>query len=248
MTQQENPAPIPSATIMLLRQREEMEVLMVERGAKAVFGSAHVFPGGKLDAADTAPHWHELTEGAEHLSDLDRGLRIASWRELHEETGLLPEACLPGRSEDTMAFEEIVRRSGARLPLHHLAPFGRWITPKGAKWRFDTHFFLCPLDAGEGMSDGFETVSLEWIAPSRALEAGATGALNLMFPTKCQLQRLARHRSIEEAIADANMHPVVPIEPVWEQRDGRTYVRMPENCGYDIAEQPVEIHRSLGTD
>jgi 8-oxo-dGTP pyrophosphatase MutT (NUDIX family) len=44
--------PIPSATIIVVRQRDEMEVLLVERAAAGPFGSAHVFPGGKMDADD----------------------------------------------------------------------------------------------------------------------------------------------------------------------------------------------------
>src|SRR5437764_3817760 len=51
-----------------------------------------------------------------------------------------------------------------------LVKFSRWITPAQVKIRFDTHFFLAPLPAGqEPKIDGQECVDLGWFTPAAAL-------------------------------------------------------------------------------
>ncbi|MBV2183561.1 MAG: NUDIX domain-containing protein [Rhizobium sp.] len=235
--------PLPSATVMLLRERDGLEVLMVERSSASDFASAYVFPGGKVDADDHGEHWLDLVEGADQLSAVERALRIAALREVYEETGLLPEACLDGLQAlpGSPGFIDIVRTSAGRLPLHHLTPFARWITPSMRPRRFDTWFFLCPLDAGEAACDGHETVSLGWVSPQRALEEEEAGQRLLMFPTKSQLRRLSQCDSIAAAIAQAQNQPIVPIEPAWQVRDGSRYVTIPAGCGYDVCEEKTQV-------
>src|SRR6478609_2195188 len=65
-----------------------------------------------------------------------------------------------------------------------LTPFSRWITPAEVKIRFDTWFFVveAPADA-EPAVDGGECVDLRWLRPQDALDAGTSGALQLVFPT-----------------------------------------------------------------
>ena len=47
-----------------------------------------------------------------------------------------------------------------------LVKFSRWITPAEVQIRFDTHFFLAPLPAGqEPAIDGEECVDLGWFTP-----------------------------------------------------------------------------------
>ena len=53
-----------------------------------------------------------------------------------------------------------------------LVKFSRWITPAEVQIRFDTHFFLATLPAGQvAQIDGEECVDLGWFTPSGALEA-----------------------------------------------------------------------------
>ena len=53
-----------------------------------------------------------------------------------------------------------------------LIKFSRWITPKEVQIRFDTHFFLAEMPAGqEPRIDGEECVDLGWFTPAQALEA-----------------------------------------------------------------------------
>jgi 8-oxo-dGTP pyrophosphatase MutT (NUDIX family) len=97
----------------------------------------------------------ERTEG-----DDDSAHRAAAVRELREEAGI----ALPAATE--------------------LVKFSRWITPDVVKTRFDTHFFLASLPAGqEPRVDGQECVDLGWFTPRGALDAYAAEQIALVFPT-----------------------------------------------------------------
>jgi 8-oxo-dGTP pyrophosphatase MutT (NUDIX family) len=69
--------PIPAATILLLRDAPELEVLMLHKSSQIAFGGMWVFPGGRIDAED-------------HPNDgnVDTAARNAAVREAHEEAGL----------------------------------------------------------------------------------------------------------------------------------------------------------------
>jgi 8-oxo-dGTP pyrophosphatase MutT (NUDIX family) len=70
--------PIPSATVVLLRDRDEgVEVLMLKKNSKITFGGMWVFPGGKIDAAD-----QRVDE------DSELGARRAAVREAQEEASI----------------------------------------------------------------------------------------------------------------------------------------------------------------
>jgi 8-oxo-dGTP pyrophosphatase MutT (NUDIX family) len=227
--------------VLLLRDRGCMEVLMVKRGDGAFFGSALVFPGGKRDASDVDPAWDDYIEGAQELDREERGMRIAGWREVFEETGLLPSPCFNGvaRADRSDNFFDLVRRSGLRLPLGDMFPFANWITPKISPKRFDVHFYLCALDGNEAVCDGFETVEAEWIMPAEALARGARGEWHLLFPTKSQLRRLGESRTIEDALAAAAAQPIVAIEPQREVREDGAFVTIPAGYGYPVTEEAI---------
>src|SRR6266699_5486845 len=77
-----------------------------------------------------------------------------------------------------------------------LVKFSRWITPAQVKIRFDTHFFLAPLPAGqEPRIDGQECVDLGWFTPAAALDAHRAGKLALVFPTIKHLEQLSEFDS-----------------------------------------------------
>jgi len=93
----EPPVPVPSATIMLLRDGDTgLEVFMVKRHHQIDFASgALVFPGGKLAAGDRDPALRALCDGAEALTDDELALRAGAIREAFEESGILlaPLSC-----------------------------------------------------------------------------------------------------------------------------------------------------------
>ena len=95
-----------------------------------------------------------------------------------------------------------------------LVKFSRWITPAAVTIRFDTHFFLAPLPAGqEPQIDGEECVDLGWFTPAGALEAYAGEELPMVFPTIKHLEQLRDFASVEELLAYAAGKTVEPIEP-----------------------------------
>jgi 8-oxo-dGTP pyrophosphatase MutT (NUDIX family) len=95
-----------------------------------------------------------------------------------------------------------------------LVKFSRWITPAQVKIRFDTHFFLAPLPAGqEPRIDGQECVDLGWFTPDAALDAHGAGEILLVFPTIKHLEQLREFDSVDALLAHARGRDVQPIEP-----------------------------------
>ena len=83
-------APRPSTTVLLVRDGADgLEVLMVVREDRGQYASAMVFPGGVVDPQDADEAWLELVDGAGNVGAAERVRRIAGFRELWEETGLL---------------------------------------------------------------------------------------------------------------------------------------------------------------
>jgi 8-oxo-dGTP pyrophosphatase MutT (NUDIX family) len=95
-----------------------------------------------------------------------------------------------------------------------LVKFSRWITPAAVQIRFDTHFFLAAMPAGqEPRVDGEECVDLGWFTPAGALEAHAAGEIMLVFPTIKHLEQLGEFATVQELLAYARGRNVQPIEP-----------------------------------
>ncbi len=72
----DNPA-IPAATVVLLREAPELEVLMLHKTSKIAFGGMWVFPGGRIDPDDYPAD-----------GDADTAARNAALRETREEAGI----------------------------------------------------------------------------------------------------------------------------------------------------------------
>jgi len=96
----------PAATVLLLREvGGELEVLMMRRDTRIAFmGGMWVFPGGRVDAADTSPlvrsrvpaavlqAWQgrlRSMQGAPLVEDESLALLVAACRETFEESGVL---------------------------------------------------------------------------------------------------------------------------------------------------------------
>jgi 8-oxo-dGTP pyrophosphatase MutT (NUDIX family) len=235
------PVPRPSTTVLLVRDSADgLEVLMVVRNAQSYFASALVFPGGVIDAEDADAAWLELIDGAAELDEAECVRRIAGFRELYEETGVLlldaPER-RPQTGGEGAAFLDVVRQSGGRLDLAAMAPFAHWVTPENAPKRYDTHFHLCwRTTEMTAISDGRETVSAEWLRPAEAIALGAAGERNLLFPTKCQLELLAQTPTVEAAVAAARTRRIVPVTPTFDRRPEGNFLSIPEETGYPVRE------------
>jgi 8-oxo-dGTP pyrophosphatase MutT (NUDIX family) len=95
-----------------------------------------------------------------------------------------------------------------------LVKFSRWITPPQVKIRFDTHFFLAQLPAGqEPRVDGEECVDLGWFTPRAALDAAEREEIVLVFPTIKHLEQLAAFPSADAVLDHARERDVEPVVP-----------------------------------
>ncbi len=240
-------APVPrlAATVLLIRDRSGLEVLMVERNEQAYFASALVFPGGIVEADDSDEAWLDQAIGHAGLTPAERALRIGAFRELFEETGVLLTGPVIADSErvpapEGAAFRDLVKGRGARLDLAAMHPFAHWITPETSPKRYDTHFRLCGLDTDlTAVSDGLETVSAEWLRPKDALDLGRAGERKLLFPTRLNLEMLSASASVDEAIAAAGRREIVTVTPKIERRPEGMFLTAPANAGYGRAEEFV---------
>lgn len=218
-----------AASVLVLRD-DPFEVLMVRRHAAQSFASALVFPGGTVDPTDASEGWRTLVAPTDLDAD-ERALRIAALREVHEECGLF----LGLRADMPVAtdFRTLVACASEPLALDRLVHFGHWITPAHRPKRFDTHFFLARMPAGQQpRADGNETVGFEWVEPSRLLDSVARGERELLFPTLMNLKRLAESASVADAMHRARAREPFAVRPVLTSVDGGVEITIPEEAGY----------------
>jgi 8-oxo-dGTP pyrophosphatase MutT (NUDIX family) len=215
------PAPArQAATVILLRAGSDgPEVLLVKRNPAARFmGGVWVFPGGAVEDADGSAAAEDAAseggyapegDGRNAAHEDDRAHRAAAIRELREE---------------------------AAITLHdpaELVKFSRWITPAEVQIRFDTHFFLAELPAGqEPAVDGEECVDVGWFTPPAALLAHREQQIALVFPTIKHLEQLTPFTSVHELLAYARGRRVEPVQPRVVVRGEVARVLLPDEEGY----------------
>ncbi|MGE0233025.1 MAG: NUDIX domain-containing protein, partial [Flavobacteriaceae bacterium] len=151
-----------AATVMLIRETDRLEVLMVRRHHQIDFMSgAMVFPGGKVEQADADPRWAEHAKGWDTVPDLERAARVAAVREAFEESGVVigAENSAASHAEmletrkaidaGTLPFLDFIKEQDIEIDIGCLTLFSRWRTPPIAPKRFDTFFFLAPVPADQ---------------------------------------------------------------------------------------------------
>jgi 8-oxo-dGTP pyrophosphatase MutT (NUDIX family) len=248
----ELPDPIPAATLVLMRERERgpPELLVTERtGAMAFAAGALVFPGGRIDEDDVRTA--ELLAGGVP----DAAARIAAIRETIEETGIAPGLIPPPCPDVVRALHSgiileeplagMLERLGLALDLDALTPFARWCPNFRETRRFDTLFYLAEAPAGAPapVVSEHEAVRAFWASAADILAEIDAGQAHAIFPTRRNLERLARFGSIAEARADAERHPVTRITPWLEERGGGPHVCIPEGIGYPVTSEPLATAR-----
>lgn len=174
--------PRDAATLVLLdRSGTEPRLLMGRRKASLVFmPGLYVFPGGRVDPADTAmPHVGDLSESCRAKLALRsrvsrrrmRALALAAIRETAEETGvLIGRRVAPAQVPRTWTP---FATHGVTPDLSSLVFILRAITPPGRPRRFDTRFFLAEASAVGGhipAEDFAETdlEAVEWLSITEA--------------------------------------------------------------------------------
>jgi 8-oxo-dGTP pyrophosphatase MutT (NUDIX family) len=256
------PAIRDAATVILVSDRPDLHVLMLERTGRAVFGpGATVFPGGAVDPADGASRLlsrvidlDDVTASAEHgLAEGGLGLRIAAIRECFEEAGiLLAREAAGGAPVDhtselaaardqlnagTLGLLDLLETRGLVLAARELRLFSHWLTPLGAPRRYNTWFFVAPAPHGvDGAHDDNELVASGWVRPHDALAQFAAGEIDLIFPTEMSLRALTRYECVADLFDD--------LDAVTRDAQGRSRV-VPDGTGERVA-LPADADRSTG--
>lgn len=265
MDPSEIPTPLPSATVLLLRDGNDgLEVFMVERsGQVGAFPGAMVFPGGKVVPEDYSPELRALTDNAHGLDDEAFGFAVSSVREAFEECGVL----LAHRDCDTLDDEELAPLSeyrdaigradipfaqfltdhDLRLDLAGLAPFSRWITPVFSPKRFDTMFFLAAVPPNQTLShDGSETVHGLWMRPQQVIDAADKEMKHsLYFATRLNIMDLALSDTTEDALARAAGRSPYHVMPWREMTDDGPRLRIDPDAGYALVEATFDEARGV---
>jgi glyoxylase-like metal-dependent hydrolase (beta-lactamase superfamily II)/8-oxo-dGTP pyrophosphatase MutT (NUDIX family) len=251
--------PRPAATVVLVRPGNGgLEVLLTHRPPSMAFApDVHVFPGGRVDAADADPALAARSvvtgpEAAEALGgNLEPGpamaAHVAAIRELFEEAGVLLAETPAGRERvaaarsallgGTAAFPGIAEDLDLRLRTDRLVPLSRWVTPPTLPRRFDARFFVAELPEGvEPTFEGDEVLAHGWLRPADALDAMANGALPMWLPTSTTIQQLEHAATVAEVRDRLSPRRLGPVE-VETVAPGVTRIVMPAGGG--IAGQPV---------
>lgn len=210
--------PIPAATVLLVRDGDEIEVVMGLRPAGGVFGGIWVFPGGAVEPIDV-----EAAGGDDELA-----WRLAGLRETAEETGILittpsvPHLHLEGDLHRRLSEQ------GARFDTDRLVYLSNWVTPRPVKRRFDTRFYLVVDQIGASpsvVSAEFERI--EWVPVAQALARETAGEFPMIFPTIAHLRYVGGFRLVDELLSEVRSLDRIPqIEPRLFERGGRPQIEV----------------------
>jgi 8-oxo-dGTP pyrophosphatase MutT (NUDIX family) len=242
---------IAAATVMMLRDTPAgPEVFMVVRHHEIDFASgALVFPGGKVDPADRDTGLRAHCANADAYDNKELSLRVASIRESFEECGIL--LAREKGSDDFISAERLQQLEGWRtrfnagestmlefgevenleFALDALAFFAHWITPEMMKRRFDTYFYMARAPEDHvGLHDGSESVDSVWITAKQALAEADAKKRTVIFPTRMNIEKLAKRESVDDALAQCG--EVVTVVPFVEKEGDKAYLRIQTEAGY----------------
>ncbi len=241
---------------MLVRDAPDLEVFVQRRNLDSVWiAGATIFPGGAVDADDRASSWAERCVGwddtrasaALDVADGGLGFLVGAVRETFEEAGVLLARDRAGRVVDAGAehlvharddlnagrsgFAEFIATHDLTLATDELHVVSHWVTPRGSPRRYSTWFFLAAAPPGAYVHDDNELIASAWIRPVDALAAEVAGEIELILPTRKNLELLTRFDSVGAALAAARAaHQEGPPNFVTESRAGRR-IALPGEAG-----------------
>ena len=219
-----------AATILLVRDAPTgVEVFMQQRATAADFGGMYVFPGGKVDPADSHGEIAALcpglsdNEASAQLGIADGGLAywVAALRECFEECGVLLahdademamdphapavrgrfHAYQQGLREGSLNMVDICRSEQIQLSVRRMRYFSHWITPEGPPRRYNTRFFITEVPADQQADhDEWESVNSVWTRAQTALERWRAGELQMIHPTVMTLSSILDVGSVDELL------------------------------------------------
>ena len=199
-----------AATVLLLRDTDHgIEVLMTRRSMTASFApGAYVFPGGGIDAADSAAHGQSTRRDTQ--SDLHLTQAIAAIRESFEELGVLLAKHADGSHVNTADIAALDRKApfaaqckarGLTLAGADVFVLAHWVTDRDLPRRFDVPFLVARMPEGqEPVADEAEQFEPEWIRPADALARHEAGNFFIIFPTIRTLERLKHYACVDDVL------------------------------------------------
>jgi 8-oxo-dGTP pyrophosphatase MutT (NUDIX family) len=229
---------------------------MVRRHEGTAFmGGAHVFPGGRVDAADDDAD-SSWCDGIDHAVGQLDGLpsaqalayHVAAARELFEEAGVLLARHPAGDyvslaaaadherlKQDRMRVHEgqtsmraVIERAGLRLALDALVLFAHWVTPPVDTRQFDTRFFMTRVPPHQAPAhDETETTHSLWARPADAIAASMKQEIVLPPPTWSTLREIEAFESVNAALAWARRRTVIRRMPLATEQDGHRMLLLP---------------------
>ncbi len=202
--------PRPAATVLLLRDAGDgIEVLMTRRSMTASFApGAYVFPGGGIDALDSASHAQARRRATQ--SDLHLTQAIAAIRESFEELGVLLARRNDGSMADhsdiaaldrSQAFAAQCATQGLTLAADEVFVLAHWITDRDLARRFDVPFLVARMPEGQApVADEAEQFEPVWVRPADALKRHREGQFFIIFPTIRTLERLLDYTEVDAVL------------------------------------------------
>jgi recombination protein RecT len=216
------PAPTrPAATVLLLRDTPDgLEVLMTRRSTTASFvPGAYVFPGGGVDALDSASHAQARRRASQ--SDLHLTQAIAAIRESFEELGVLLARRADGAHADQHDIAALSRARpfttqchtrGLLLAADEVFVLAHWITDRDLPRRFDVPFLVARMPEGQTpVADEAEQFEPVWVRPVDALARHAAGQFFIIYPTIRTLERLLHYAEVDAVLQAC----AVNEQPLW---------------------------------
>lgn len=257
----------PAATVMLIDDRPDLQVFMLERHANTVFaGGMWVFPGGAVDHQDDAAYFrdiatHRTDEEASRLLQIESGgiaYYMAAIRETFEEAGILlalhkeDESPLVITEENAARFSDyrdrlnagaielktILERENLLADVGQMHYIARWITPLGSPRRFDARFFIARIPSNQvPLHDDGELVNSAWLRPADVMQRYADEQMAMISVTERMVRSLSLFDSAQGVIRSASQNLSDERAKV-HQTTG--VILMPGETGYDEALDNVE--------
>ena len=264
--------PRASATVVLLRDAPQkgLEVFLLRRHTdSAVLGGAYVFPGGKLDEADSSElvlrhldqdplNLHHSLAEPDIQTHMAAGLYVAAIREALEECGVLYARA---RNSDALAhdtvqraqwqkrlhagetFANVLSSGDLQLDTQHLAPWSRWITPRMpsvTSKRFDTRFFVAVLPPNQTpIHDDVEAVDSIWLSPRDALLKYWDRGISMAPPQIMTLVNLLPYADCASVLRAALARKPSTVMPETFDADGLRHICYPGGPQHSMQEKTM---------
>lgn len=257
-----NTSPLKAAaTILLVKEytSQPPQFFMVQRHHQIdVASGALVFPGGKVESQDSDT---QLLDGLlqHRLPGHLLPFAVAIIRETFEETGVL-FARATGDTKlldankllhlqhyrEKLVKEEttitaMMKTEQLELAVDELWHFAHWITPEMAPKRFDTHFFIAKAPANQiALHDGEESVDSIWLDAQTLLQEAEQGKWKLVFPTRMNIEKLARFASFDEIKSYLKHQAVITVKPEFKVLGDGKFLCIPEEADYPQSKVDIE--------